>query len=79
MADSTKQPAFSLRDGRVKLTCWANQNDNGIFHSVVVVKSYQDANQEWKDTAQLSGTEMLKAANLITKAYNKIGDLTAAE
>ena len=79
MADSTNQPAFTLRDGRVKLTCWANSNDKGTFYSVDVVKGYQDANEAWKDTPQLSGTDILKAANLLTRAYNKISDLSAAE
>ena len=79
MADSTNKPAFTLRDGRVKLTCWANHSDKGIFYSVDVVKGYQDANEAWKDTPQLSGTDILKAANLHTQAYNKISDLNAAE
>ena len=77
MANSNT-PAFTLRDGRVKLTCWANINDKGdTFHNVDVVKSYQDANQEWQDTTQLSGVDILKSANLLTQAYNKIGELNA--
>jgi len=66
------QPAFTLRDGRVKLTCWANTYDKGTFHSVDVVRSYQDEKEEWHDTHQLSGTDILKSANLQQQAYNKI-------
>jgi len=77
MANSNT-PAFTLRDGRVKLTCWANSNDtNETFHNVDIVKSYQDANQEWQDTTQLSGADILKASNLLNQAYNKIGELNA--
>jgi len=78
MANS-KTPAFTLRDGRVKLTCWANINDkNETFYNVGIVKSYQDANQAWQDTTQLSGADILKSANLLTQAYNKIGELSAS-
>ena len=52
--------------------------EEGFESEIVdVVKGYQDANEEWKDTPQLSGTDILKAANLHTQAYNKILELNA--
>lgn len=76
MATKNNLPAFTLRDGRVKLTCWANVSEKGTFHTVDVVKGYQ-VGEAWKDTTQLSGTDILKAANLHTQAYNKILELSA--
>jgi len=81
MAKTTKpSPAFTIRDGRLKITCWANTTaEKKTFHSVELVKSYQDDKEEWKDTTSLSGTDLLKAQNLYARAYNKINELNATE
>ena len=69
----SNQPHFKLKDGAVKLTCWKNENDKGAFYSVDLVRSYKnDETGEWKDTTSLSGAELLRAANLLTEAYNRI-------
>ena len=69
------QPAFTLRDGAIKATAWANTNDKGTFYSVDVVRGYKDANGEWKDTTSFSGSDLLRASNLMQQAYNKTLEL----
>ena len=65
-----KQPAFKLRDGLISATIWENPSENGIFHSINIVRSYTDGNGEWKETTSFSGSDLLKAANLLQRAYN---------
>lgn len=71
------QPAFSLRDGAIKLTCWANKGENNkTFHSVDVTRSYKtDDSDDWKETRQFSGSDILKASALMQEAYAKIREL----
>ena len=72
---SNNKPAFSIRDGAIKLTCWANQSEDKTFHTIDVVRSYKDSNDEWKDTTQLSGSDILKASALMQEGYAKIREL----
>lgn len=75
---TTNKPKFEIRDGRIKLTCWENKtSDDKTFHSVELVKSYQDGKEEWQTTTSLSGTDLLKAQNLYAQAYNKINEMAA--
>lgn len=76
------KPAFTLRDGALKLTCWANESNEGgkIFHSVDVVRSYKkDTDDEWAETRQFSGSDILKASALMQEAYAKIRELRSTE
>jgi len=77
MTDNNK-PAFKLRDGAITVTGWANTNDKGTIYNVdAPIRSYKTDNGEWKETASLSGGEVLRAANLLTTAHNKILELKA--
>lgn len=75
------KPAFTLRDGALKLTCWANESNEGdkTFHSVDVVRSYKDSKDEWAETRQFSGSDILKASALMQEAYAKIRELRSTE
>lgn len=68
----SKKPVFKLKDGLVKASVWENPSDKGVFHSVSIVRSYTDGNGEWKETTSLSGSDILRAANLLQQAYNWI-------
>lgn len=78
---SKNQPAFTLRDGAIKCTCWCNESSEGdnTFHSVDVVRSYKDAKDEWQDTRQFSGSDILKASALMQEAYAKIREIRSPE
>lgn len=72
------KPAFKIRDGLITVTAWANTNDKGTIYNVdAPVRSYKTDNGEWKETSSLTGGEVLRAANLLTTAHNKILDLVA--
>lgn len=68
---NNNQPAFSKRDGAVKVTVWSNDTDNGTFYAANVERSYKDEQDEWQTTSQLSGTDMLKASRLLEQAYDE--------
>lgn len=76
---SDNKPKFTLRDGTIKLVCWENVAEGGnVFHSVEVIRSYKPENSDWKETPQLSGTDLLKAASLLQEAYLKIREFRQA-
>ena len=71
------KPAFTLRDGAIKATAWANDSEKGIFYSVDVSRGYKDQSGEWKETTSFSGNDILRAGNLYNAAYNRILELKA--
>ncbi len=73
----TNKPTFTLRDGGIKATCWANDSEKGTFYSVDIVRSYKDKDDEWKETHSFSGSDVLKASHLLQAAYNRIIELKA--
>ena len=74
----SNKPVKTFRDGAIKATVWGNESDKGTFYSVDVVRSYKnDETGEWKDTTSFSGNEILRASNLLAKAYNHTLDLKA--
>jgi len=80
MAAQNNKPAFSIRDGAIKLTCWANSGEGDkTFHSIDVVRSYKDSKDEWQETRQFSGSDILKAASLMQEAYSKIREIRTPE
>ena len=80
MATQNK-PAFTIRDGAIKLTCWENESSDGdkTFHSIDVVRSYKDSKDEWAETRQFSGSDILKASALMQEAYSKIREIKSPE
>lgn len=72
----TNKPAFEIRDGALKAVGWANSSEKGTFYSVDLIRSYKDGDN-WKETRSLSGSDVLKGANLLNRAYNRMADLRA--
>lgn len=69
---SNKQPAHKIHDGLMKVTIWGNaKKDGNGFYSVALTRSYKDG-ETWHTTNVFSGSELLKAANLLQQAYNWI-------
>ena len=69
-------PVENLRDGRLQAAIWANTGaESKTFHSVTLTRSYKEEGGDWKETSQLDEADLLRAANLLTQAYNKIKDI----
>lgn len=66
----SNQPKYKIRDGLIKATIWENDHKDGVFYSVDLRRSYTDGNGEWKETTSFSGSDLLRAANLLQRAYN---------
>lgn len=78
MTNSTNnQPVETLRDGSLKASIWGNRNENGVFYSVELVRSYTDEAGNWHDSRSLSNGELLRAARLLTRAYDRVLQLRA--
>jgi len=67
----SNKPAHKIRDGLLAVTIWENEHDGKAYYSVDLKRNYKDGDT-WKETTALSGRDLLKAANLLTQAYNWI-------
>jgi len=65
------KPVISLRDGQLQASVWVNESEHGQFYTTDVVKSYLVSNDEWRKTTSFAGSEALRAANLLSNAYNQ--------
>lgn len=85
MAKSTSTahpPVSELRDGFLKIAIFRNEpkkEGDSIRFSGKLTRAYQDAAGTWHDTEYLSGADYLRAANLMTQAYNTERGLRDAE
>lgn len=74
-----KQPVLTLRDGSLKASVWGNRKEERVFYSVELVRSYKDAEGNWHDTSSLSNGELLRAARLLERAYDRVLELRMAD
>ena len=59
-----------MRDGNLNLAIWKNESDKGFFLSAdKIIRSYKNEADNWQETANLSGSQLLKAARLYQPAY----------
>lgn len=76
---SNNEPVAKLRDRGLTVTIWKNESEDGkSYYSANLSKSYKDDADEWKETNSLNADDMLRAANLLQQAYNKIIELRAS-
>lgn len=76
---SNNEPAVKLRDRGLTVTIWENESEDGkSYYSANLSKSYKDSEDEWQETSSLNADDMLRAANLLQQAYNKILELRAS-
>ena len=69
-------PVDTIRNGRLKVTIWQNNNTNGNpFFTANMVKSYKDKNDKWRETTQLTGNEISHAAALLNNAAKRVAEL----
>ena len=53
--------------------------EKGAFFSATFTRTYTDAEGKFHDSDSFSGLDLLKIAQLVPKAYERIGKLRAAE
>lgn len=77
----SNQPVAELRDGTLKIAIFRNEPEkegDRVRFSGRLTRSYVDSSGQWKETNYLSNAEYLRAANLLTQAYNRELELKAA-
>lgn len=80
--NSNNQPVSEVRDGNLKIAIFRNdpkQEGDRPRYSGKLTRSYRDASGDWHDTEYLSGSEFLRAARLMEKAYDEEVSQRAAD
>lgn len=77
---NNNQPIARLKDGLIQVAVWKNESSQGkTYYSVSKVqRTYQD-NGTYKETDSLSGTQLLQAARLLVRAYDRVRELEEAD
>lgn len=65
-------PWAEYRSGKLKATVWENNSDGGTFFSTVLVRIYQDDDGNWHESSSLNRDDLLRAANLLKRAFDAI-------
>jgi hypothetical protein len=69
---ATKQkPAHEIRLGRIKVTIWENETDNGTRHNLTICRLYKDG-EEWKQTASFGRDDLPLVAKVVDLAHTWI-------
>jgi len=80
MSDQAKnKPAYQKNDRSLQVTVWRNHSEKGPFYSVEVSRTYKDPASTpdsitYKTSHSFTGDEALRAAHLLTLAYQKVLD-----
>lgn len=69
MTSDNNKPAATLRDGNLKAVIWENAKEDGVFYSTTFSRAYQDSEGNYHNAYSFSGSELLRLAQLATKAY----------
>jgi len=57
----------------LKTTVWENETNSGsVFFTTQLVRVYQDQNDDWQETHGLGRDDLLRAANLLRRAFDVI-------
>ena len=71
--DAPKQrPAGEIRYGRLRATIWKQESDKGPWYSVVLTRSYQDAQGDWHTSSSFGRDDLLLLAKLCDQAHSWI-------
>lgn len=71
---SANKPINEVRDGSMRIAIFKNEakgEGDRPRYSGKLTRSYTDADGKWHDTEYLSGTEFLRAARLMERAYDE--------
>lgn len=76
------KPIAEVRDGNLKIAIFRNEpkeEGDRARYSGKLTRSYRDASGDWHDTDYLSGSEFLRAARLMERAYDTEREQRAAD
>src|SRR5262249_35841122 len=78
--DAAKQrPAGEIRYSRPRATIWKQESDKGPWYSVVLTRSYQDAQGDWQRSSSFGRDDLLLVAKLCDQAHSWIHRQTAKD
>ena len=64
------KPAHEVRAGRIKATCWLNEDKDGRpWYSVTVTRSYKDGEGNWKQATSFGRDDLLVVAECARLAW----------
>jgi len=66
------KPVYKVASHGVTVSIWEQTaNEGAKFYTAQIQRSYQDKDNEWKNTDTLRMSDMLVAGELLKKAYEK--------
>ena len=69
---ATQRPIHKLHRGSLTAAIWANESDNGVFHTVTLTRCYSGPDDKPRDTNGLRRRDLLPAAKLLDAAESWI-------
>lgn len=73
------KPVHTVRHRSIKATIWKNETAKGPMYNVVVLRSYRDDNDEWKESPSIGYDDLMNVAALMYEAHAYISGLRAKE
>ena len=74
---SSNAPIDTLRDGALKVSIFKNERESGTNYSLDQGRIYTDSQGQIQEAKTLSGTEPLRMARLLERAYDRVGEFRA--
>ena len=75
---SKTKPADKFRVGRINVTIWRNESDNGPFFAADFERRYKAKDGSWK-TSSYGKNDLLQLEKAAAKAWERMEVLTEAE
>jgi hypothetical protein len=70
-AQAGQAPEHKVHYGRVDVTVWQRQTDDGrAWYSFTVSRPYKDRDDRWQRTSSLDEDDLLPAAKALERAYD---------
>ena len=70
-----RRPIFKLRDGTSSVAVFANQGDNGVFHTIKMDHAYKDSDGNYKPSNSFTAQEAATYMALMAAGYSKAVEL----
>lgn len=72
MADKPNRPVYKVASHGITVAVWEQKSKEGqTFYTAQLQRSYQDKDNEWKNTDTLRMSDVPIAAQLLEKVYDK--------
>ena len=73
-AKTNNGPAYTTRRGRLILTVWANETEQGTRYSTEITRSWKDEKNEYQTTSRLDERDLLSASRLAQLADDWVAE-----